>query len=70
MAKRNIQLFVLLMVGSIPAFGHPGHGHFAGNSLAHYLTSTEHLLPIALGVVAGIFIYEYWWKPLRKRVDK
>ena len=49
MKKYGILLMALL--GSVSAWAHPGHGHFAGNTLAHYLTSTQHLVPIAVGIV-------------------
>ena len=70
MAKRKIQLLALLLTGSIPALAHGGHGHFEGHSPMHYLFSTEHVIPIAIVIVVGVCLYQFWWKPLRKGTDK
>lgn len=44
---------------SLPFFAlaHEGHGHFHGYELAHYFTSQEHAVPIALALIAGLAFF-------------
>ncbi|MFN7735751.1 MAG: hypothetical protein ACK5O8_06515 [Pirellula sp.] len=38
------------------AFAHPGHGNADSNEAAHYLTTFEHALPLALMGLATVAI--------------
>jgi hypothetical protein len=49
--KRMNLFFAALLATPAAALAHAGHGAFDGLSPAHYLSSPEHVIPIALGVV-------------------
>lgn len=48
---------LLVLSALVPAtvFAHEGHGFFNGHSLAHYLGSAEHSIPLVAIVALGVF---------------
>lgn len=62
MLRKAISLMAAFAGLPLLALAHDGHGHFHGYQLAHYFTSSEHAIPIALALVAGVafFIARRW----------
>ncbi|WP_019625245.1 hypothetical protein [Thioalkalivibrio sp. ALJT] len=56
-----------LVLTSAPALAHPGHGHGEGHSLLHYLSSPEHVWPLALLLVALVGLGGWLWRRSRRR---
>ena len=61
--------FTILALTSAPALAHPGHGHGDGHSLLHYLSSPEHVWPLALLLVALVGVGGWLWRRSRRRKD-
>lgn len=53
---RPLVVLLLLILPAV-AFGHPGHGSGSDSgSVMHYLTSPMHAVPVAVGLLAAVFV--------------
>ncbi|MCB0586855.1 MAG: hypothetical protein KDD06_16225 [Phaeodactylibacter sp.] len=69
MFRKALFLSSALMSTPLITQAHDGHGFFHGNELAHYITSAEHAIPLALVVAAAVLLISYQkWSQARKNV--
>jgi hydrogenase/urease accessory protein HupE len=64
--KKLLALFVAIASVS-GAWAHPGHGHGNPLSPGHYVTTPEHVLPLALTIAVGIILANWF---VAKRLNK
>lgn len=55
-----------LLIFSLPALAHEGHGVHEGHSLTHYMLSWEHAIGILVAVVFAI-VGVKWYQARRQR---
>ncbi len=60
---------LLLLVTSLPALAHPGHGSQNPLSPGHYIANPEHSIPLTLAIGTAVVLIT-WWVNKRSRSTK